>query len=121
MKKISPYWALLMGFLSLGFQIANFYYRLGRLPNDTTPIEYLFFFLAGVIGGWLLVFFLDRSTTSARWWLMLIAFLLATPVAWFMMLGGTLLGPLGILIFPQIPWLVAVGLVSLIGRLVSKS
>jgi hypothetical protein len=120
MKRLSFYWALFAGLLAVLLQIAIFAARFGRMPTDTTFLDYVSFFIAGTVGGLILIYFLNRATTNSRWWLTLIVFLLATPVALFMMIGGGLIGPLGVIIFPQIPWLVAMGLVLLAGKLVSK-
>lgn len=49
------------------------------------------------------------------------AFLLISPVALFMMIGGGLLGPLGVLIFPQIPWALFTWIGSLVARFVSRA
>jgi len=46
----------------------------------------------------------------------LIAFLLATPLSLLLMLAGGMLGPLGVILFPQIPWALLAWLGSLLGR-----
>jgi hypothetical protein len=46
----------------------------------------------------------------------LIAFLLVSPVAMLFMLGGGLLGWNGILLFPQIPWALFTWIGSLVGK-----
>jgi hypothetical protein len=46
-----------------------------------------------------------------------IGFLLASPFAFIMMLGGGLMGGIGVLLLPQIPW----ALFTWIGSLVGKS
>jgi len=78
-------------------------YLLGRLVRRIDP-----------------VFFLNRHESTRARWIVLIAFLLASPIALIMMLGGGLLGPLGVLIFPQFPWGIFMGLGSLVGRFASK-
>ncbi len=120
MKTLSPLWSCLVGLLTVLYQVVTFYVRFGRWNTDASITDYVSFFLAGALGGWILVFFLNRQATSARRWVVLIAFLLASPVAMFMMLGGGLLGPLGTLIFPQVPWALFSWLGSLAGRLVLR-
>ena len=121
MKTISAYWALLVGLLAVAAQVVTFYLRFGRWNTEATFVEYLFFFLAGALGGSILIFFLNRQTTARGRWIVLVIFLLVTPVALFLMVGGGLLGPLGILLFPQIPWALFTWLGSLLGRFVSRA
>ncbi len=118
MKKIPLYWPFLVGLLTVVYQVAAFYMRFGRWNTDSTIVDYILFFLAGSIGGWILVTFLNRQTSTAKRWVVLIAFLLATPIAMIFILGGGLLGAIGILLFPQIPWALGTWIGSLVGRLV---
>ena len=60
MKKVPLYWTLIVGLLSVAAQIVTFYVRFGRWNTDATLTEYLLFFLAGALGGWILIFFLNR-------------------------------------------------------------
>jgi len=118
LKKSSVYWSFLVGLLTVVYQIATFYIRFGRWNTDSSITDYILFFLAGSIGGWILITFLNRQTSVAKRWVVFIAFLLATPVAMlFILIGGTL-GPIGTLIFPQIPWALGTWIGSLVGRLV---
>jgi hypothetical protein len=48
-------------------------------------------------------------------------FLLASPIALLAMLGGGLLGPIGVLVFPQIPWALFTWIGSLAGRFGSSA
>jgi hypothetical protein len=121
MKSISPYWALLGGLLSVLAQIVTYYLRFGRLNTIATFTEYLFFFIAGSLGGLILIFFLSRETAERARRMVLGAFLLASPIALLMMLVGGLFGPLGILILPQIPWALFAWIGSLLGRVFSRA
>ena len=116
MKPLSAYWALVAGLLSVAVQVIIFYLRFGRWNTQATWVEFVFFFLAGSLGGSILVFFLNRQTTARGRSIVLAMFLLVSPLALFMMIGGGLLGPLGVLIFPQIPW----ALFSWMGSLAEK-
>jgi hypothetical protein len=120
MKPVPAYWALLVGLLTIAAQVLIYYVRFGSLNTVSPFIDYLFIFLAGSLGGSILVFFLNRHESTRARWIVLIAFLLASPIALIMMLGGGLLGPLGVLIFPQFPWGIFMGLGSLVGRFASK-
>jgi hypothetical protein len=120
MKTISPYWALAVGLLSVAAQVIMFYLRFGRWNTAATFTEYLFFFLAGALGGSILIFFLNRQPLVRARWMVLGGFLVAFPIALFMMIGGGLLGPLGVLIFPQIPWALFTWLGSIVGSFATK-
>ena len=116
MKKLSLYWALLLGLLSIIVQAVTFYLRFDMWNDSSSALDYLLFFVAGTLGGLILIYFLNRQTSTTAWWVELIVFLLATPVAMMFMIGGGLLGPLGVLLFPQIPW----ALFAWIGGLIAK-
>lgn len=120
MKPIPAYWALLAGLLTIAAQVLIYYVRFGSLNTVSPFIDYLFIFLAGSLGGSILVFFLNRHESTRARWIVMVAFLLAAPIALIMILGGGQLGPLGVLIFPQFPWAIFMGLGSLVGRFVSK-
>ena len=118
MKKISLYWSLLVGLFVVVYQVVMFYVRFNRMNADATILDYILFFAAGTVGGLLLIYFLNRQTSNAKRWVVLIAFLLATPVAMIFILGGGMLGWIGVILFPQIPWALITWIGSLIGKLV---
>jgi hypothetical protein len=120
MKALSPYWALLVGLFTTAAQVIMFYLRFGRWNTEARFAEYLFFFLAGALGGSILIFFLNRQPSPPARWIVLISFLIACPIALFMMIGGGLLGPLGVLTFPQIPWALFAWLGSILAGFNSK-
>ncbi|WKZ35267.1 MAG: hypothetical protein QY332_16765 [Anaerolineales bacterium] len=120
MKTLSVYWILLTGALSALWQVATYYLRFGQLNPHALLTDYLLFFLAGALGGWILLFFFNRQTTNKARWSVLIAFLLAFPVAMFFMLGGGLLGWVGTLLFPQIPFALFTWIGSLVGKSISR-
>jgi hypothetical protein len=119
-RTISAYWAFVVGLLAIVVQVLTFYLRFGRWNTDARFAEYLFFFLAGALGGSILIFFLNRQASVTVRWIVLAGFLIASPVALFMMVGGGLLGPLGVLVFPQIPWALFTWLGSWVGKLISR-
>ena len=116
LKKISLFWILPVGLLSVAAQVFTYYYRFGVLNTDASTSEYLLFFLSGALGGLILIYFLNIQTSMTRRWVVLIAFLLASRIALITMIAGGLLGPIGVLLFPQIPW----GLFTWIGSWVAK-
>ena len=120
LKKLSLYWALLVGLLSAVAQAFTYYFRFGRWNTDATATEYLLFFLAGALGGVILIFFMNRQASTKRRWVVLIAFLLASGVALIMMIAGGLLGPIGVLLFPQIPWALFTWLSSWLAKFIAR-
>ena len=118
MKKISPYWSAVAGLLTVAAQVLTFYARFDRWNADSSFMDYLSFFIAGTLGGLILIYFLNKQDTTAKRWGVLAAFLLVTPVAMIFMLAGGLLGPFGVILFPQIPWALMTWIGSLVGKLV---
>jgi hypothetical protein len=120
MKTLSVYWAALVGVAAIVWQVVTYYVRFGQLNPHAAWTDYLLFFAAGALGGLILIQFLNRQTANGGRWVVLIAFALAFPVAMLFMLGGGLLGFVGILIFPQIPFALFTWIGSLVGRRVFK-
>lgn len=120
MKNASGLWVLGVGLFCVAAQIILFYARFGRWNTDATFTEYLLFFLAGAIGGWILTFFLNRYPSSPNRQAIWVAFLLASPFALLLMLAGGILGPLGVLILPQIPWTIFTWVGAWVGKRLSS-
>lgn len=120
MKSIPVYWAGLVGLVSVLAQMITYYLRFRRWNTESPFADYFFFFLAGTLGGFILIFFLNRQETRKGRWIVLAAFLLISPLSMLVMLGGGLFGPLGLMIWPQIPWLIFIWLASLLGRSMSR-
>ena len=116
MKKTQIFRALLVGLLSVVAQIAVFYVRFGKWNAFSTLVDYILFFVSGTLGGLILIYFLNRQNSKTAWTVTLIAFLLASPIALMMMISGGLLGSIGVLIFPQIPWALFAWLGGLVGN-----
>ena len=114
------YWTLGAGILSIAAQIITYYLRFGVWNTEAQVSDLIFFFLAGTLGGLILIFFLNRQETRKGRWIVLAAFLLISPLSILVMLGGGLFGPLGILIWPQIPWALFTWLGSVLGRVVAR-
>ena len=120
MKKTRFFWALLAGLLSVVAQIAVFYVRFGKWNPYSTALDYILFFVAGTLGGLILIYFLNRQNSKTAWSVTLLAFLLASPIALVMMIGGGLLGSIGVLVYPQIPWTLFAWLGGLVGNFLAK-
>ena len=117
---IPVYWAFVLGFVAIAAQMLTYFLRFGRWNTESPFSDYVFFFLSGVLSGFILIFFLNRQETRKGRWIVLAAFLLISPLSILVMLGGGLFGPLGILMWPQIPWALFAWLGSLLGRFVSR-
>ena len=120
LQKVSLYWALLVGLLSPVAQALEYYFRFDRWNTDATITEYLLFFLAGALGGVILIFFMNRQASTRRRWVVLIAFLLASWIALITMIAGGLLGPIGVLLFPQIPWALFTWIGSWLAKFIAR-
>ena len=120
MKKTQLFGALLVGLLSVVAQIALFYVRFGKWNAYSTVLDYILFFGAGTLGGLILIYFLNRQNSKTAWSVTLLAFLLASPIALVMMVGGGLLGSIGVLVYPQIPWTLFAWLGGLVGNSLEK-
>jgi hypothetical protein len=112
--------ALLVGILSVVGQIVVFFVRFGKWNVYSTVLDYILFFVAGTLGGLILNYFLNRQISKTSWTTTLLAFLLASPLALFMMISGGLLGSIGVLVFPQIPWALFTWLGGLVGNYLEK-
>jgi hypothetical protein len=120
-KKISYGWAALSGLFVPVLQIAIFFVRFGKLNQDASLLDYVIFFLAGTAAGLILIAFLRRSKTMAAKWIVFVTFLLATPMALAGMLLGGLLGPVGVVLFSFLFWLIITGLGFLAGLFLSRN
>lgn len=113
--------APLVGLLTVAGQVVTFYVRFGRWNMDAFIVDYLLMFIAGTLGGLILIYFLNRQTFSDARFMVLIAFLLASPLALFLMIAGGLLGVPGILLLPQIPWALFSWIGSFVGKRLSRN
>lgn len=121
MNRASSLWALPVGVLSVAAQIIIFYARFGRWNTDASLTDYGLMFLAGSFGGAILVFFLNRQTSTAQRQVVFIAFLLASPIALLLMVLGGLVGWIGVLVYPQIAWAVFMWIGAWAGKLLARS
>lgn len=98
-KPISYWWAIAIGLIFAALQAVIYFLRFGGWNPYATWLDYALFFVAGALGGLVLVACLRASRTPAARWIVLAAYLLAAPLALIGMLAGGLLGPLGVILF----------------------
>jgi len=116
MNKTSYMSAFLVGIATILWQVVTFIVRFGRMNTDSGILDYVMFFFAGAVGGLILAFFLNKQTSNRGWWIVMIAFILAFPIAMIFVIGGGLLGYVGIILLPQIPWAIVTWIGSVIGK-----
>lgn len=98
--------------------MTGFYFRFGRLaPEESSPLDFLWFFLGGLGGGLLLIYFLNRNSSKSARWIILIGFTLGAYPAMLAMLGGGLIGQIGIILLPMFVWGIFTGIGHLLGKL----
>ena len=116
MKKLSIYWSGLVGLAVVALQLVIFYFRFGRWNTDAPIIDQLWVFVGGWLGGWLLITTLNKQEERAAWWSVLVGFIVATPVALAAAIVGGLLGPVGPVAFPLLPWALGLWIGTLVGK-----
>ena len=114
--KPSYLWSLAIG---LGFVLLQLFVLLGGLNTVGDGIDYLFFFVAGVLIGLVLIYLLHRGEAQgkaarATW----IGFYVSIPFAMFGMALGALTGPIGIIFFSFSPAVFIIACGYFIGRMV---
>ena len=121
LEKTIPYWwSLPIGFVYPILQVMIYLFRFGKLNTLASPLDYLIYFIAGVTGALLLIFFLRRSRKRMGRWVILGTYLLAAPLALAGMVGGGLLGPIGVILFSLVPWALFIWLGYLAGAFFSQ-
>jgi DMSO reductase anchor subunit len=119
-RELSYWWAAAIGLLFPILQALIYYIRFGILNPYAPLIDYILFFLAGTLGGLILIALLRRSETKSAKWSVSLAYLLGTPVAFLGSLGGGLFGPVGVILLPTIIWAVFSLIGYWLGSLFSK-
>jgi len=91
-----------------------------RRPNLYAGwLDYARFFAAAALGGLVLIDYLRASRTPAERWIARGGYLLAMPFAIIPMLVGGLLGPLGVVLFSRVIWVVSIAIGYFIGHYLS--
>ena len=116
MKTFSVFWSFVVGVTFVTFQLIIFYVRFGRLPQSSPWTDYLLFFIAGTLGGLILIYFLNQARQARARRSILLAFLLALPFALLLSVLGGLLGWWGVIVYPLFFWALFTWIGSLVGR-----
>lgn len=120
-RESSYWWAVLIGLFFPVLQGTIYYLRFGVLNPYASPLDYTLFFLAGGLGGSIFIALLRRSRTNTAKWIVILAFVLASPLATIGMLVGGLLGFFGVVLLPAAIWAILTGIGFWIGRFFSRT
>lgn len=119
-KKPSFLWALAIAVAFPILQALIFFLRFQSINTESQFTDYLFFFLAGLLIGLGLVYFLRRSESTSASRGTWIGFLIGVPLALIGMLFGGLMGAFGIVFLSVSPNLFTIAVGYFIGRGLGK-
>lgn len=119
-KKPSFVWALAIGILFPVLQVVIFFLRFQNINPDAGLTDYLYFFIAGLLIGLILIYFLRRSESSAAYRGTIIGFVIGIPLALLGMLFGGLLGAFIAILFSVSPNIFTIAVGYFIGRALNK-
>lgn len=74
------------------------------MPEEAGPLDYLGFGITGLIAAWVTITFMERATSPRQRTTTVLGALLAAPMAAMGNLGGGLLGPVGVVVFGTVPF-----------------
>lgn len=115
-KKPSFAWALAAGVLFPLLQVLLFALRFNSINTDVSPMDYLMFFIGGVLIGFALIYFLRRSETKSASRGTIIGFVVGFPFSLVGMMLGGLIGPLGSIFLGVSPGIFATIIGYYLGR-----
>lgn len=116
-KKPSFLWALAIGMLFPILQFSIFFLRFQNLNPDAAAVDYLYFFLSGLLIGLVLIYLLRHSQTQAMYRGAIVGFVIGVPLALLGMILGGLMGPFGIILFSISPVIFVTGVGYIVGQL----
>ncbi len=119
-KKISFVWSLGVGVLFVVLSLGVFLLGLGGLNADVSAANYVMIFLAGVLIGVVVVYFLRRSETPSVYRATLIAFIGSLPFAMFGIIFGGIVGGIGIFLLGVSPAVFIIGVVYYLARAIVR-
>ena len=119
-KKISFIWPFAIGFIFVILSLIAFFFGLGGLNADVSLFDYVVIFLAGVLIGVVLIYFLRRSESPSVYRSTLIAFVISLPFALFGILFGGILGGIGVFLLGVSPAVFMTGVGYYLGRAFSR-
>lgn len=115
-NKISFVWSLAAGLLFIILSLVMSAFGAGGLNSDVSITDYVVIFLAGMLTGAVLIYFLRRSASPSVSRAALIAFLLSLPFAMFGIAFGGLVGWIGIFLLSVSPSIFLTGVGYYLGR-----
>lgn len=118
-KKPSFLWALAIGVAFPILQVLIFFIRFQSLNPDASLVDYLYFFISGLLIGIALIYFVRRSQTQATYWGTIIGFVIGIPLALVGMLLGGLMGFVGVILSIS-PVIFTTGVGYFVGQLWNK-
>ncbi len=119
-KPISYLWSLGSGVLFLVLSIILFLLGFESLSIQISYSDYAVIFLAGVMVGAILVYFLRRSKQSFVFRSVLIAFALSLPFAMFGVVFGAVIGGIGIFLLGVSPAVFMIGIGFFLGNAIAR-
>ena len=119
-KPISYLWSLGSGVLFLVLSIILFLLGFESLSIQISYSDYAVIFLAGVMVGAILVYFLRRSEQSFVFRSVLIAFALSLPFAMFGVVFGAVIGGIGIFLLGVSPAVFIIGIGFFLGNAIAR-
>lgn len=115
-KKTSFVWSLGTGLMFVVLSLVVFLSGMGGMSSEVSIIDYVIIFLAGVLIGVILIYFLRRSespsVSRATW----IAFVISLPFTMFGILFGGIVGGIGIFLLSVSPAAFIIGMGYYLGR-----
>lgn len=118
---ISYGWAALIGVFFPVLQGSIYYIRFGMRNPYADLLDYSLFFLAGALGGTILITLLRFSRNKLTNRSVIAAFLLSSPLAVMGMLAGSLFGLFGVILLPGAIWAIFTGIGFGLGRFLSRT
>lgn len=119
-KKPSFAWALVVGALFPVLQLLLFALRFNSINTEVSPMDYLVFFVGGLLIGLALIYFLRRAQTRGASRASIIGFVIGLPFSLFGMMLGGLIGPVGAIFLGISPGIFAIIVGYYLGRAFSK-
>ena len=115
-KKLSFIWSLATGLMFVILSLVAFLLGFGGANADVSAIDYVIIFLAGVLIGIVLIYFLRRSEHPAVYRATVVAFVISLPFTMFGMLFGGILGGIGVFLLGVSPAVFLIGVGYYLGR-----
>lgn len=119
-KKLSYRWAFAVALFFPILQGFIFYLRFQTINTSASFIDYVAFFISGLLMGLALIYLLRRSDTSSARNGTIVGFVIGIPLALFGMIIGGLTGAFGAVLFSISPSIFAMMIGYILGRVRAK-